>query len=322
MFKPLISVIIPTYKRPSNLLRAIKSVLYQTYSNWELIIVDDNNNYDKYRKETQELINNFKKNYNIEIKYIKHEKNKGGSAARNTGIRAANGEYIAFLDDDDTWEKNKLKEIVDTFKNISSEYGVCFSSYYVVTKGNKYVDYQPKTEGYIYKKELFKDYVSPTSAVVVKKECFNNVGYFDESLPARQDYDMWLRISKFYKFKHVNKPLVTVYKNGTESISSDYKNHVKGTKIVLDKIRNNLEEDEYILNKIFSEQYCYLGKFCCNQNAFVDGKKFFLKSIKYKFNFKSLILYFLTFLGPTLWKYVKLIVTKIRIMKKGDYFAR
>ena len=105
--QPLVSVIIPTYKRLGMLGRAIDSVLNQTYNNIEIIIVDDNNEDSEYRKETERFMKKY--DDNIEIKYVKHKQNKNGAAARNTGINNANGVYIAFLDDDDEFSPKKIE---------------------------------------------------------------------------------------------------------------------------------------------------------------------------------------------------------------------
>ena len=108
MDKPEVSVVITTYKRPEKLGRAIKSVLNQSLKDWELIIVDDNNADSPFRKETGAFMEGYLGD--SRIRYIKHEKNAGAPAARNTGIKAAMGAYIALLDDDDEfglrWGKN------------------------------------------------------------------------------------------------------------------------------------------------------------------------------------------------------------------------
>src|SRR5690625_1857772 len=112
--QPLVSVIIPTYKRPRMLTRALKSVLMQTYKNIEVIIVDDNDENSEYRKQTINFMKEYKSN--PIIKYIKHKKNKGGSEARNTGIYKATGKYISFLDDDDEYMPTKIEKQVKKFK--------------------------------------------------------------------------------------------------------------------------------------------------------------------------------------------------------------
>ncbi|MBR4797518.1 MAG: glycosyltransferase family 2 protein, partial [Spirochaetia bacterium] len=99
MDKPEVSVVITTYKRPEKLARAIKSVLDQSLKDWELIIVDDNSAGSPFRAETEAFMASYLAD--SRVRYIKHEKNSGAPAARNTGIKAAVGTYIALLDDDD-----------------------------------------------------------------------------------------------------------------------------------------------------------------------------------------------------------------------------
>ena len=101
-----VSVIIPTYKRAELLSKCIKSILEQTYSNVEVIVVDDNDPKTNWRKNTESILDDFKED--SRVIYIKHEKNKNGSAARNTGFKVSTGEYICYLDDDDIFLKNKI----------------------------------------------------------------------------------------------------------------------------------------------------------------------------------------------------------------------
>ena len=115
MDKPEVSVVITTYKRPEKLGRAIKSVLDQTLKEWELIIVDDNNGDSPFRSETEAFMASYLAD--PRVRYIKHEKNSGAPAARNTGIKAAAGTYIALLDDDDEFESTKLEKQLALFKS-------------------------------------------------------------------------------------------------------------------------------------------------------------------------------------------------------------
>ncbi|PJA63262.1 MAG: glycosyl transferase, partial [Candidatus Portnoybacteria bacterium CG_4_9_14_3_um_filter_44_9] len=115
-----VSVIIPTCNRPDLLPRAIKSVLSQIYQDFEIIVVDDGD-----KRSAENVVRQFKDN---RIKYIKHVERKGGAAARNTGIKAAQGEFIAFLDDDDEWLPKKLEIQMRQFENTPNDVGFCFSA--------------------------------------------------------------------------------------------------------------------------------------------------------------------------------------------------
>ena len=120
MISGLVSVIIPTYKRPNMLGRAIDSVLGQSYTNIEVVVVDDNSDGDKYRLETIQYMERYANDYRV--KYIKHKTNQNGSAARNTGIQNSVGEYIAFLDDG-YFLKDRIKEAIHFLQNSSADCG-------------------------------------------------------------------------------------------------------------------------------------------------------------------------------------------------------
>lgn len=121
---PKVSVVIPTYKRPKYLKRALDSVLRQTYKNIEIIVVDDNNSDDEYRIETEKFMKKFN---DSRIKYIKHERNKNGSAARNTGIKNSSGKYITFLDDDDEFADQRIEKLVQCMENLDESWVACYT---------------------------------------------------------------------------------------------------------------------------------------------------------------------------------------------------
>jgi len=224
----LISVIIPTYKRPFSMLkRAIDSVINQSYSNIEIIIVDDNSKEDIYRKEIE---NKIKTLNDDRIKYIQHEYNKGGCEARNTGIRIAKGEYIAFLDDDDEWLPNKLELQIMKFKDTHIGLVYC-DSYSIYTKDDgsqkKYIRAY-RINGWVYDKLIIENFIGSTSFVLVKREVFNTCGLFNTTMKSAQDYEMWLRISKKYKVDFVDIPLVNYYEHEGERISRNIENKISG----------------------------------------------------------------------------------------------
>lgn len=116
-----VSVIIPTYNRAHLLGRAIQSVLAQTYEDFEIIVVDDAST-----DVTEQVVKSFADD---RINYIRHQKNKGGSSARNTGIKAAKGEFIAFLDSDDEWVPKKLEKEINRLQTLSNEVGVFYGGF-------------------------------------------------------------------------------------------------------------------------------------------------------------------------------------------------
>ena len=163
------------------------------------------------------------------------------------------------LDADDEWMEDYLKNCKNIIDNDHSV-GLVSSSYIIVTRGRKVTISSDFTRGNYYKQELMDDIVSPTSAVIVKKENLEMIGGFDESLPARQDYDTWLRVSKFADFASNNRPSVYIYRNGHESISTNYMNHVHGTLKVLEKIKSQIPEQEYL--RIKEYHYLHIAEYC------------------------------------------------------------
>lgn len=186
----MISIIIPTFNRAGRLKEAIQSVIAQTYANWELIVVDDGST-----DNTEEVI----RSVNDErIIYVKQD-NRGVSAARNAGIKRAGGRLIAFLDSDDRWEPRKL-EVQKEFFDSNPDAHICQTDEIWIRNG---IRVNPKKKhakpsGWIFKECLPLCCVSP-SAVMVKRVVFETVGMFDESLPACEDYDLWLRASLHYE---------------------------------------------------------------------------------------------------------------------------
>lgn len=200
---PLISVIIPVYNRENFIKESVLSVLNQTYKNFELIVYDDGS-----IDNTEKVMNKIIKYYPLyNIRYIKSLKNLGPSFARNRGVELSKGEFIAFLDSDDLWLKNKLKVQIE--KMIENNWDICQTDEVWIRNGKRVNPHKKhkKVSGYIFEKALKLCIVSP-SAVMMKKKLFLEFGGFDESLPACEDYDLWLRISSKIPVYLIEKKLV------------------------------------------------------------------------------------------------------------------
>ena len=210
----LVSVIIPVYNRSAYLPTAVKSVLNQTYKNFELIIVDDCSD-----DETYFSIMPFLKDSRLTYYFLK--KNHGVSYARNFGIKKSKGELIAFLDSDDYWLPQKLEKQIKFL--IERKLSICQTEEIWIRRG-KFVNPKKKhkkIDGDIFEKSLELCIVSP-SAVLIKKEVFDKIGYFDEHMPACEDYDLWLRISLHYKVGLLSEKLI-VKRNGHDDQLSKIK---------------------------------------------------------------------------------------------------
>jgi glycosyltransferase involved in cell wall biosynthesis len=195
---PRVSVIIPTRNRSWCLPEAVDSVLSQTYENLELIVVDDGSTDD-----TPALL----ARYGSRLRCLR-QTNRGVSAARNRGLPAANGTLIAFLDSDDIWQPEKLTRQVEFF-NRQPAAKICQTEETWIRRG---VRVNPKRRhrkpsGWIFEASLALCLVSP-SAVMMRRELLEEMGGFDESLPACEDYDLWLRVSLRYPIHLIDEPLV------------------------------------------------------------------------------------------------------------------
>jgi len=205
----LISVIIPVYNRPEQIKNAVESVLKQTYSNFELIVVDDGSTDD-----TPEVLSQ----YDAEITVFRIS-NSGVSAARNYGVDKASGSYIAFLDSDDEWKPKKLEKQLEFMLKgnwrISQTEEIWIRNGSFLNKRKKH----EKPEGDIFIPSLQLCTVSP-SAVMIKKYVYDQYGGFDETLPVCEDYDLWLRMAVREKFGLLNEKLVVKYGGHDDQLSA------------------------------------------------------------------------------------------------------
>lgn len=232
-----VSVIIPTYKRSYMLGRAIESVLNQTLDEIEVVVVDDNDPNTVFRSETEKFMEQYLSN--PKIKYIRHEKNKNGAAARNTGIKFAKGIYIALLDDDDFFYPEKLRKQVE-FLDKHIEYDAVYCGR--VQKGRKIYGI---LEGDLSKEILTQTFTPTTPALMFRKAALEKIGGFDESFRRHQDYELLLKFFRDYKMGSIREPLVEIGQNAGE-------NELHGEKLEENKIRF-LKIFENDINRIDNE---------------------------------------------------------------------
>lgn len=204
MENKLVSAIITTHNRKKLLNRAINSVFAQTYSPIELIVVDDNST-DGTRDGCSQ--------YPIKYIYIPKEESRGGNYARNLGVKAASGDYCAFLDDDDYWLPEKIEKQVRLIEEKKCELVYCGRRMeYVEPSGIKFVDSLPTPyfSGDVHKKILM-GICTTTTCMMAQRQSLCDVGLFDESLSFWQEYDLTIRLAQRKPFYYVNEPL-SVYR--------------------------------------------------------------------------------------------------------------
>ena len=196
----LVSVIIPTYKRSDYIVRAINSVLKQTYKNIEIIVVDDNDKNDKFSFLTEKKLEKYIQDR--KIKYVKHLRNKGISAARNTGIEMALGDYISFLDDDDEFCEDKTKLQIEVFQKAGKEVGLVYGSCLKIdTDSNKKKIIKPKIKGNVFD-ILGINYIGTPSIVMVSRSAIEKIKGFDVNLNHKEDIDFYFRLSEYFEVSY------------------------------------------------------------------------------------------------------------------------
>ena len=207
---PLVSVITPTYKRPEQLPRAIQSVLNQTYPNVEIIVIDDNDPESEGRRKTEQIMLPYESN--PRVKYIKHEHNKNGAAARNTGARHSQAKYIALLDDDDEFLPKKIESQVDIMESRSLEWGACYSMAYTKKTTGDYLPLTENREGELYLKALTRELsFLAGSNLLVRRDVWDEVKGFTETFKRNQDKEFTTKILKKYKLAYCPEPGLIVY---------------------------------------------------------------------------------------------------------------
>ncbi len=275
---PLVSVIIPTYNGESTILRAINSVLNQTYSNLELIIVDDCS-----KDNTFEVVKNVK---DKRVKVLRHKKNRGGSAARNTGIKEAKGEYIAFLDDDDEWLNEKVEKQVEYLKSKESSLykGVVCS--HMILSGKKWRTVIQTKEGDL-REDIFLMRLSLAagSCLMVSRYVFNDIGMFNESYLRHQDMEFVLRYLRKYKLGVMEEPLAKIYGH-SGNVSGEKMLEVK-KKFLKDFEKDINSFDKKIAKKIYARQWLQVSKHYALDGDIKNTFKYLYTSLSYGILFSN-----------------------------------
>ena len=238
---PKISVIVPTYNRAYQLKETLCSVLTQTYQDFELIVVDDGSIDD-----TSKVVKEFPR-----VKYLTLKENYGVSIARNEGLASAKGKYICFLDSDDLWDQKKL-QIQFCWMEDNTDCQVCYTDEIWIRNGVRVnqMNIHRKYSGDIYLHCLPLCIVSPSSAML-RIGLFDDIGDFDESLPACEDYDLWLRISMKYEFELINEPLIIKKGGHADQLSKKYWGMDRFRVVALKKLldSNSLEGERLRLTR-------------------------------------------------------------------------
>jgi len=282
------TVVVPVYNQPELLAEALESIKTQTYDAFEIIVVDDNSTADM-KAVTDEY---------SDVRFISHDDNQGAGAARNTGIKAATGDYVAFLDADDTWKPTKLEKQHRVFLESNQEIGLVYTGFVQYeTDGNKWT-HKPEAAGDIYLDELERDRIHPTSTVMVRRDVLDEVGGFDASLPSRQDYDLWIRITEQYKVGYVDETLVEK-REQEGSISKNFDSRIEGDLRVFEKVTDRASALDFSSrSRILSYHHHVIGRdYDSNSNRPQALKHLSLAILRYPFRPISYVMFIIALLG-------------------------
>lgn len=235
METPLVSVIIPTYNRCRVVGRAIESVLAQSCQDLELIVVDDGSTDD-----TAELVKSFE---SPQIRFMRHEENRGQNAALNTGVGVSSGVYCAFLDSDDEWLPDFLSKILARFSR-DPELGCvyCWAGYRNPGKVGLRVSKPFSLEGAIYPGALRQGYVSHMITLVVRHELLLQVGLFDEAFSVCQDDDICFQLARISRFGLIREPLAVIHNDGENQATLNPRQYAAGFCRLITKYEHDMLE--------------------------------------------------------------------------------
>lgn len=243
---PLVSVIIPAYNAAAFIARTLNSVLHQTYTNIEVIVVDDGS-----QDETSAIVQSImQKDHRIQLL---HQANAGVAAARNLAIKQAKGEFIAPIDADDIWYPQNLEKQVQCFQESDSSVGLVYAwSIVINAEDNPSGDFHiSEYEGDVYIALLYRNFLGNASSTLVRRSCFEQVGLYDCEYRAKgcqgcEDWDIYLRIAEQYQVRVVREFLVG-YRQTTSSMSHNYSSMVNSQQSVLALIQKKHPEIPHVL---------------------------------------------------------------------------
>lgn len=290
---PLVSIVIPCFNSEKWISETLSSVFSQTYTNIEVIVVDDGS-----IDRTKEIV----LGYNKPVSYY-YQKNKGPSVARNVGIKKAKGKYVAFLDSDDLWEKDKLNKQVNYLEN-NKDVHLVFSNVTLINEKGEHlgthINQVPTEKEELIKKFFLGQISMNTPTIVARKNSVLKIGGFDQDLPRREDHYFLMRMADKYKIVHFKEPLVK-RRISDESMS----NAISDERILeLNKpfVLKSVDKFSFLKKyekKFYSKLNSIIGRYYWKKDHYTKGFKFMMKSIygePFKFrNYVILLLILLRF---------------------------
>lgn len=278
----LVSIIIPTFGRPNHLLRAIDSVLQQTYKNIEIIVVDDNGRGTEMQQLTADTLASYIKEE--KCRYVTHEQNKNGSAARNTGFRFSHGKYVGFLDDDDVFFPNKVEKQVEALLCKTDDFGAVYCNTQIihVNRGNKRELLLSKEEGDLTYGILMGTVRFNTSTLLFRREAIEHLNGFDETFKRHQDWELLIRFFRKYKvcIASPNTYLLVKY-NFYQTVRHSYdKNAIAYREKFLNKFESDIQKFSDA-NRIYHHQWLGVSQRLLSDMSLKDALRMIRRTNQY-----------------------------------------
>ncbi len=246
----IVTAIITTHKRnPEIVERALKSVIAQTYHVEDVIIVDDSPSDFEHRMDVKKMVKGYA---DRNVKYIEHTQCQGACAARNTGIAASRGEFVAFLDDDDEWKPEKIEKQLEKFKDDKIALVYCGAEVFNDADGSVNYDKTDYLRGKVYENLILNNFIGSTSYPLIRKKALIDVGGFDVLMQSAQDYELWLRISQKYEVDYVPEALALYHVHPGVRISTNPAKRINGLE------RLNSKNIDFIKNNRITRYYRYI----------------------------------------------------------------
>ncbi|PSN20052.1 glycosyl transferase family A [filamentous cyanobacterium CCP5] len=270
---PKVSVVIPAYNATAYLPQTVDSILQQTFTDYEVLIVDDGSSDNPVELVAQIVDSRV---------HIISQRNQGAGAARNTGIKNARGSYVAFLDADDFWETTKLAKQVE-WLDMNPEVGLVHTWVTLANPDGSLSDRTIRTdgEGYIWDQVVVYNPLKCGSTAMVRRRCFEELGYFDQSLKYSEDWDMWIRIARKYAFSVIAEPL-TYYRIHPSNKSKNYEGQLQCFCQIIDKaFESPPEQYSHLKSRSYARAHLHAAWRAFSSDAYGRASDLLFQAIGY-----------------------------------------
>ena len=301
---PLVSVIIPAYNASEFIGETLDSVFAQTFNDFEVLLINDGS------PDTQELERVLQR-FPATLRYIKQE-NRGAAAARNTGLREARGEFVAFLDADDTWLSSFLQKQMEFLKRQNADFVFCDALLFgeASSAGRTFMQLQPSRGEVTPERLLAVDVTVLTSTVLARRQPILQVGLFDESLRRGHDFDLWLRLAKLGIRFAYHREVLAHHRIVESGLSGGTISQLQRTLSVLDAIKAKgltpaeQQAFEFSQNRTLRELALENGKEKLIGRDFAGARKYFNEARKFRHSWKLLLVCLALRISPDILRHI------------------